>query len=94
MKLFKKVLTATAFAAAVVSSNAATINVGGVVWNPDAANDFTAQFNFAQQFLGNPLVVGTALQGFGEFEFVFEGGEESVSFHGFLDQRQVKIGAA
>jgi len=67
MKLFKKVLTATAFAAAVVSSNAATINVGGVVWNPDAANDFTAQFNFAQQFLGNPLVVGTALQGFGEF---------------------------
>ncbi|TDP74598.1 PEP-CTERM sorting domain-containing protein [Roseateles toxinivorans] len=67
MKLFKKVLTAVSFAAAMASSHAAIVNVGGVSWDPDAANDFTAQFNFAQQFLGNPLVVGTALQGFGEF---------------------------
>ena len=68
MKLFKKVLAGVAVAAALATSaQASMINVGGVSWDPDAAVDFLAQFNFAQTFTDNPLTAGTELVGFGEF---------------------------
>jgi hypothetical protein len=55
MKMFKKILLAGACALALANTaQAALINVGGVVWNPDAANiadkDFTGRFEFNQFF--------------------------------------------
>ncbi|MDP4528110.1 PEP-CTERM sorting domain-containing protein [Alkalimonas delamerensis] len=44
---------------------AAPITVGGVTWDPNAAIDFRAQFDFAQEFTGNPAVAGTELFGYG-----------------------------
>ena len=55
MKLIKKMLLATVLAAAAVTSaQASMINVGGVVWDPDAVNigdsDFHARYSFNQYF--------------------------------------------
>jgi hypothetical protein len=41
MKLFKKVLTGVAIAAAMASAQASMITVGGVTWNPDSVLDFS-----------------------------------------------------
>lgn len=67
MKMYKKVILGAAVALAMSGAQASVVNVGGVQWDPDAAVDFLAQFNFAQTFNGNPLVAGTELTGVGEF---------------------------
>lgn len=41
MKLLKKMLAGVAVAAAMASANASVINVGGVMWDPDSAFDFS-----------------------------------------------------
>lgn len=66
MKLLKKVLAGVAVAAAMASAQASYITVGGVTWDPDAVNDLTQQFVFAQEFVGNPTIAGTELRGFGK----------------------------
>jgi len=63
MKLFKKLLAGVALAAAAATSaQAATINVGGVVWNPDAPLDFSGTTATLSQFI-NPA--SGELSGFG-----------------------------
>lgn len=65
MKLIKKLLLATAFAAATATSaQAGTINIGGVIWNPDATGlfdaDFTARYIFNQYYThANTAVANT-----------------------------------
>jgi hypothetical protein len=63
MKLFKKLLAGIALAAATVSAaQAAPINVGGVVWNPDAPLDFSGTTATLSQFIDPDSGV---LSGFG-----------------------------
>jgi hypothetical protein len=55
VKLIKKMLLATAIAAATATSaQASTITIGGVTWDPDAVSqsdsDFTARYEFNQYF--------------------------------------------
>lgn len=57
MKMFKKAVLGAAMALAFTGAQAANINVGGVVWDPDYANppfntfsDFTALADFTQWF--------------------------------------------
>lgn len=55
MKLFKKILMAAVIATATMTAaQASPINVGGVVWDPDASNigdsDFHARYSFNQYF--------------------------------------------
>lgn len=52
MTTFKKTLlgVAAAMALAAPAANAALINVGGVVWDPDNFNDFTAKISFTQWY--------------------------------------------
>ena len=63
MKLFKKVLTGVALAAALATSaQASMITVGGVTWDPDATgtladNDFTARFDLIQWFTSSANAV-------------------------------------
>lgn len=62
MKLFKKVLTGVAIAAAMASAQASPITVGGVTWDPDYVdagdNDFIAEFQFTQWFSTTSSSVG------------------------------------
>jgi hypothetical protein len=53
MKLFKSIAAVAVLAASSFAANASMINVGGVVWNPDAATDFSAQQANMRQFI-NP----------------------------------------
>lgn len=62
MKKFTKYLVAGAFAACSAYASADTVTVGGVTWDPDAATDFNAGFDFVQDFRNG----GTELFGFGE----------------------------
>lgn len=63
MKLFKKLLAGAAVAAALASSaQASTINVGGVVWDPDAPSDFSGTTATITQSI-NPVT--GELTGFG-----------------------------
>lgn len=63
MKLFKKLLAGVALAAATITgAQAAPINVGGVVWNPDSPLDFSGTTATLSQFI-NP--VSGELSGFG-----------------------------
>lgn len=87
MKLFKKVVLGAAMALAFSGAQASLITVGGVSWDPDAANDFAI----------NPMTVrqvidpGTgALSGWGFFDkinnttnFVAPTAELSFKFYGF-----------
>ena len=65
MKKFTKYLVAGAFAACSAYASADPITVGGVTWDPDLPVDFRADFNFVQDFAGNPNVAGTELFGYG-----------------------------
>lgn len=51
MKLFKKVLTGVAIAAAMASAQASMITVGGVTWNPDSALDFSGTTSTMTQLI-------------------------------------------
>lgn len=63
MKLFKKMLSVVALTAATVgSAYASPINVGGVVWDPDAPSDFSGTTATITQSI-NPLT--GELSGFG-----------------------------
>lgn len=69
MKMFKKVVLGAAMALAFSGAQASTINIDGVSWDPDAGDDFTAQFAFKQFFL--PPVAGqNELVGFGEVNYL------------------------
>jgi hypothetical protein len=94
MKLFKKVLTGVAVAAAMASAQAAVINVGGVQWDPDSSIDFTASFNFNQWFTDGELNgvgeiyelngANASTPGFGGIlPFLPNGGELTLRFGGF-----------
>lgn len=62
MKTSFKFLAATAIAALTVSvGQAATINVGGVVWDPDSFFDFTSRDTMYENIVAN---VGDELKGF------------------------------
>lgn len=54
MKLVKTLAAAAVLAMSSFATQASTINVGGVNWNPDAATDFSAQQANVRQFI-NPL---------------------------------------
>jgi len=60
MNPINKFLTVAALIAASGFANATTTNVGGVVWDPDAANDFQMQFNFTQWFSSSANAVSNA----------------------------------
>lgn len=63
MKLFKKLLAGVALAAATATAaQAGTINVGGVVWDPDAPLDFSGTTATLSQFIDPGTGV---LSGFG-----------------------------
>lgn len=68
MKLFKKVLTGVAIAAAMASAQASPITVGGVTWDPDFANpptnsesDLTAEYSVVQWFVANANAASNAV---------------------------------
>lgn len=62
MKKFTKYLVAGAFAACSAYASADTVTVGGVTWDPESADDFTASFDFVQDFRNG----GQELFGYGE----------------------------
>lgn len=62
MSFIKKALGGIAVAAAMATAQASPINVGGVIWDPDAATDFSSQSINMRQFI-NPL--SGELTGFG-----------------------------
>tara|TARA_B100000408_G_C10311089_1_gene228852 strand:+ start:2952 stop:3659 length:708 start_codon:yes stop_codon:yes gene_type:complete len=64
MKKFTKYLVAGAFAACSAYASADPITVGGVTWDPDSTSDFTASFDFVQDFRNG----GAELFGFGEID--------------------------
>ncbi|WP_420474430.1 PEP-CTERM sorting domain-containing protein [Noviherbaspirillum sp. ST9] len=89
MKLLKKVLATVALAAAAATSaQASTINVGGVVWDPDAALDFSGTTATLSQFI-NPVTgvlsgygVLTTINGTGSATFC-PGCELTVEYGGY-----------
>lgn len=63
MKMFKKLLAGVALAAATATAaQASNINIGGVIWNPDAPLDFSGTSATLSQFI-NPIT--GELSGFG-----------------------------
>ena len=90
MKLFKKVLTGVALAAALATSaQASMITVAGVTWDPDAASDFTAQSVNIRQFIDSTtgvlsgFGVITVFNGTGQAAFCASGCELTFQFGGF-----------
>ncbi|MES2877206.1 MAG: PEP-CTERM sorting domain-containing protein [Pseudomonadota bacterium] len=89
MKQFKKVLAGVAVAAALATSHASTINVGGVVWDPDSSFDFTGTTATITQSI-NPLT--GELSGFGNVTILNNttqnifapGAELTIQYSGFL----------
>jgi hypothetical protein len=88
MKLFKKVLTGVAVAAALATS-AHAINVGGVIWNPSAPTDFTSQSINMRQFIDptsgelSGFGIITAMNGTDQATFC-PGCELTFQFSGFM----------
>lgn len=65
MKLIKKLMAGAALAASVAApAMAGTINVGGVVWNPDSGIDFSAASVTMWQFI-NPDPTSLEVSGYG-----------------------------
>jgi hypothetical protein len=62
MKLIKKILLGAAMAVSMLSTAQATINIGGVIWNPDSPLDFNS-FSLAEHQFIDPIT-GVA-SGFG-----------------------------
>lgn len=62
----RTVLTSAALLGLSSAAYAAPINVGGVVWDPTAPDDFTTEIRFVQEFLADPAVAGTELRGWGD----------------------------
>jgi len=88
MKTFKKMLLSMAIAAGVATSaQASPINVGGVVWDPDAATDFTSQSINMEQFINTTsgeltgFGIITAMNGTSDF---CPGCELTFQFSGFM----------
>lgn len=90
MKLFKKALLGVAAAAALVATaQAAVINVGGVMWDPDSPFDFSGTTATITQSI-NPLT--GELSGFGNVTILnntlqgtfIPGGELTIHFSGFM----------
>ncbi|MES2877207.1 MAG: PEP-CTERM sorting domain-containing protein [Pseudomonadota bacterium] len=89
MKKFKKVLAGVAVAAALATSQAATINVGGVVWDPNSSFDFSGTTATITQTIN---AVTGELSGFGNITTLNNtlqntfcpGCELTVQYSGFL----------
>ena len=71
MNIFKKLMVGAALAASVMSVQAGTVNVGGVVWNPDAAQDFFSNLTMRQT-----IAADGSLSGYG-FINTFNGTNEN-----------------
>lgn len=88
MKLFKKVLAGVAVAAAMATSaHAALNNVGGVIWDPNSASDFTGtSANVTQTMAGDGSLSGygyiTQLNG-QNVGFFCPGCELTIKYYGF-----------
>lgn len=63
MKFIKKIMLGAAMALSLASAQASTINVGGVVWNPDASSDFKGASVSIRQFID--VADGFKLRGYG-----------------------------
>lgn len=90
MKLFKKFLLSMAVAAsALTAAHASTINVGGVVWDPDSDQDFTSQSINMRQFINTStgelsgFGIITAFNGTNQATFC-PGCELTFQFSGFM----------
>lgn len=90
MKLIKKLLLATAFAAVTATSaQASTINVGGVVWDPNAPSDFSGVSATLRQFIDpttgelSGFGVITTINGTGVADFC-PGCELTVQYSGYM----------
>lgn len=88
MKLVKTLAAAAVLAMSSFATQASTINVGGVQWDPESGLDFTAQFNFSQWFTSTGELTGIgSFYSLNEAESAADfipGGELTFQFGGFV----------